>query len=69
MAIQVTVLPRRFQYNQIELTDPNPAWTPNQVLVFYANTYPELNNSRVEGPEISNQTSVYSFKTSVGTKG
>ena len=69
MPLKVSVLQRRFQFNQIELDDPNPSWNPNQVMVFYSNTYPELNNSHVEGPEIKDQTSVYMFKTSVGTKG
>ena len=52
-----------------QLPDPNPDFTPEEVLKHYISLYPELSNSSISGPEIKNETLVFSFKTSVGSKG
>ena len=36
---------------------------------YYANMYPELTTATVHGPVIENDTAVYEFKTTIGTKG
>lgn len=55
---------------KIKLEDPGENLTPQQVLDFYSNTYPELINSKVDGPHYSEKgAAVYEFKTTVGTKG
>ena len=68
-----TILKREFIHEKggqkISLADPNPDMTPDQVLAFYSATYPELNNSTVNGPDYRDDTQVYTFKTTVGTKG
>lgn len=73
MALQVTGLERKFVFEhdgeKIELNDPNPDMEPAQVKKFYANTYPELTNANVEGPEIVGDSASYSFTIAVGTKG
>lgn len=66
-------LPRTFAIKRnnetIPLADPNPAMTPEQVMVFYSATYPELNTSTVTGPVIDGTRLAYEFHTTVGTKG
>lgn len=69
MALQVKGLDRVFIHNRIELIDPDPDMTPEEVMQFYTNTYPELTTSNVHGPEINGDKAVYKFKTVVGTKG
>lgn len=51
------------------LADPDPNMTPEQVMTFYSNTYPELVTSTVQGPEYRGDVMTFSFKTTVGTKG
>jgi hypothetical protein len=36
---------------------------------FYANAYPELTQSIIEGPDVSDEGLTYTFRKSVGTKG
>ena len=55
--------------NKVTLADPNRHMTPDQVLQFYSNTYPQLTNSAVHGPQYKGDTITYQFKTTVGTKG
>ena len=69
MALNVTTLPRVFQYGSLNLTDPDRSLSPEEVMSFYSNTYPALTTSNGFGPEIKNDKCVYEFKTSVGTKG
>jgi PRTRC genetic system protein C len=51
------------------LADPDPSMSPDQVMTFYANQYPELTTSAVHGPRYDADKIVYTFKTTVGTKG
>ena len=67
--MQVLELTRKFQYNSITLSDPNPALTPEQVKEVYAGQYPELTNSVVEGPVTKGGTATYKFTRAVGSKG
>ena len=67
--MEVVILERLFKFDKIELTDPNPAMQPIEVLKFYSNTYPALTNSSVTGPKFENDMAVYEFKLSIGTKG
>ena len=64
MALAVNGLERAFTFEKgnetITLSDPNPSMTPEQVMNFYAGTYAEL---------IRGDRSVYTFKTTLGTKG
>lgn len=69
MPLQVKGLDRVFKYKGLELTDPNIDMSPEEVMSFYANTYPELTTSNVFGPVIEGDKYVYEFKTTVGTKG
>lgn len=67
--MQVVSLTRKFTYNSIELADPNPVLTPEQVKEIYQPDYPELLNSLIEGPVTKNGVAVYRFTRAVGAKG
>lgn len=53
----------------ITLSDPIPDQTPDVVMNYYSNLYPELTTATVQGPEIEDDKAVYRFKTTIGTKG
>lgn len=54
---------------QITLTDPNPQWSPQAVLNFYANTYPILTTAKISAPKIECDMVQYKFESVMGTKG
>lgn len=51
------------------LPDPDPSMTPDDVMNYYANIYPQLTTATVHGPVINDDTAEYEFKTTIGTKG
>lgn len=73
MALKVSGLERTFSFRKgnsvIRLADPDPSWSADDVMNYYANTYPELTTATVQGPVIRNDTAEYEFKTTIGTKG
>lgn len=73
MALNIQSLKREFIYTkngkELRLSDPARSMSPEQVMMFYANTYPELTTSTVHGPKINGDSVEYSFKTTIGTKG
>lgn len=69
MALNITTLPRVFKHATIELTDPDRNLSPDEVMSFYSNTYPELTTSSVHGPKMDGNKVIYEFRTTVGTKG
>lgn len=73
MALQIQGLKRIFKVKignkDLELSDPNMEMTPDEVMSFYDNTYPELTTATVHGPDIKDDKAVYTFKTTIGTKG
>ena len=58
-----------FKHRSKTLKDPDKSMSPDEVMQFYAGTYPELTTSNVHGPKIDGDKAVYEFKTTVGTKG
>lgn len=68
-----TQLERVFSFKDkgqhITLTDPNPKWSPQAVLNFYANTYPILTTAKISVPKIEADTVQYKFESVMGTKG
>ncbi len=69
MPLTVEALPRVFIYNAITLDDPDPKMTAEEAKEFWANVYPELTQSQIEGPYNENERIVYKFVRTVGTKG
>ena len=55
--------------NDIRLTDPEPHWSVQSVMNFYANTYPILTTAKVSAPIIRDDTVEYVFESVMGTKG
>ena len=51
------------------MTDPEPQWSVEAVLNFYANTYPILTTAKVSAPKIKDDTVEYCFESVMGTKG
>ena len=66
---KVVEVTRVFKYGTMELNDPDPTMTPEAVMAFYANIYPELNQGVVEGGEIKNNRQEFKLSKAVGTKG
>ena len=68
-----TLLGRVFILNdkgqQIKLTDPEPKWSVEAVMNFYANSYPILTTAKVSAPVIRDDTIQYRFESVMGTKG
>jgi PRTRC genetic system protein C len=54
---------------EIRLTDPEPKWSVEAVMNFYANTYPILTTAKVFAPQIRNDMVEYRFESVMGTKG
>ncbi|BFM45038.1 hypothetical protein CFS9_36790 [Flavobacterium sp. CFS9] len=54
---------------QIRLSDPEPRWSVEAVLNFYAPTYPILTTSKISAPVIKDDMVEYRFETVMGTKG
>lgn len=54
---------------EIRLTDPEPKWSVEAVMNFYANTYPILTTSKVSAPKIKDDAVEYRFESVIGTKG
>ncbi len=73
MALDVKKLKRKFKFKKdgkmIELPDPNPSLSVDEVMGFYSNQYPELTTCTIDGPKIDGDGAIYEFKTTVGTKG
>jgi PRTRC genetic system protein C len=53
----------------IKLTDPEPRWSVEAVLNFYANTYPILTTAKISAPTIKDDAVEYKFESIMGTKG
>lgn len=54
---------------EIKLPDPEPKWSVEAVMNFYANTYPLLTTAKVSAPKIQEDKVVYYFESVMGTKG
>ena len=54
--------------HEIKLTDPEPKWSVEAVMNFYANTYPILTTAKVSA-QIKEDTVRYKFESVMGTKG
>jgi PRTRC genetic system protein C len=69
MSITTRTLERRFSYLGLQLPDPDPKLTPEQVRDLYSATYPELTTAAIEGPEATGGTLQYKLTRAIGTKG
>ena len=77
MALEIKGMTRSFRFKKgteyITLLDPDPNISPDMVMGYYSNMYPELTpeltTATVHGPVIREDMAEYEFKTTIGTKG
>ena len=73
MALQIKGMSRTFKFKKgteyVTLQDPDPNLSPDVVMSYYSNFYPELTTATVHGPVIWDDRTEYEFKTTIGTKG
>lgn len=69
MTIEATVVKRKFRFQGIELEDPGPHMTADQVRDLYSVAYPELTTAEITCLGIENDHQVFEFKKKVGDKG
>jgi PRTRC genetic system protein C len=67
--MKVVDITRKFKYNSVDLHDPNPSLSADDVRQFYATQYPELLNAVVEGPVTKAGVATYTFTRAAGAKG
>jgi len=73
VALQVDNIKRVFKIKidkeKLDLADPGPHMSPEDVMNFYSNQYTSLTTATVSGPEMKDGAAVYKFESTVGTKG
>ena len=69
MEFEVIKLTRTFTYNGVNLPDPGPDFTPQDVQEMYVNMYPDLSTAVLGQPEYAGDKVNYKFVRNVGTKG
>ncbi|MBA3664009.1 MAG: PRTRC system protein C [Bacteroidetes bacterium] len=75
MAFQVKGAKRKFiivkdnKKENIELKDPHPNMSHQEVINHYSSQYPELTTANIDGPNMEGDVAVYKFTTVLGTKG
>ena len=69
MAIKVQPLERVFNYNGMELKDPNPQATESDAVRILSGSYPELANAKVEPGKIEGGKIIHPVKVVATTKG
>ncbi|MGH7468716.1 MAG: PRTRC system protein C [Longimicrobiales bacterium] len=62
-------MPRKFIYHGMELVDPDPQMSVEQVRDLHSVTHPELANASVTGPRKSGEDQIWTFARAVGAKG
>lgn len=69
MSLEVQKIERVFVYKDKQLKDINESYSEEQILDVYSEQYPELVNSRVDGPEMKDGKAIFNFVNNVGSKG
>ena len=71
MALNITNAVRVFIIDKtgVEIPDPDPTLSLDDVMSLYSGMYPELTTATVHGPEYRDDKLVYRFKSVIGTKG
>jgi PRTRC genetic system protein C len=73
MPLEVLTPDRKFIFKRdgkdIELSDPNPDFSVEEVLKFHAGKYPELTNGVVEGPKVIGDRATYTVSAQAGRLG
>lgn len=67
--LEVKPVVRVFRYGALELEDPDPKSSAEEVKDFWGDVYPELTQAVIEGPDYKDDRAEYTFRRAVGTKG
>ena len=65
----VTPAVRIFGYSGVNLPDPNPRLSPEEVKAAYTTLYPELATAAINCPEAVGDKLRYQFVRAIGAKG
>jgi PRTRC genetic system protein C len=69
MTISIAKLAREFAYNGMNLMDPGPTFSPEEVRDLYSAQYPELTTAAIDGPEFDGEIARFKFVRAAGAKG
>jgi PRTRC genetic system protein C len=71
MALNITTAVRVFVIHEtgVEIPDPDPTISLEEVMKLYSGMYPELTTATIHGPEYVDDKVIYRFKSVIGTKG
>lgn len=69
MSIEVTALKRTFSFNGVDLPDPGPDFSVEEIRDTYAAIYPDISTAVVQTDTKNDDSVHYTFVRSVGTKG
>lgn len=70
MAAKTERAGRKFKHGAMVLDDPDTSMSTEQVLEYFALTYPDLNNAVVGDPQVDDEgVAHYEFSVTVGKKG
>lgn len=71
MAIVTKILTRLFTFNGVNLPDPGPEFSPEDVRDLHSAQFPDISTAVIDGPTHSadNNNISYKFVRNVGTKG
>lgn len=62
-----TPVKRTFNYNGMNLDDPDPSMSPEQVLEFHALLHAELTNATLKGPSVgADGSQTYKVEVKIG---
>ncbi len=67
--MEIQKLTRVFQYNGLDLPDPNPTFSVEDVIDFYADAYPELRNGFADEPTYEGEFARYPISAQIRRKG
>lgn len=69
--MEIATANRKFVFGDKQLVDPGPDMSPDEVMNFYSEAYPELTNGSISMSEISEDGTevTYKFLTHAGDKG
>lgn len=71
--MEVVNLERVFTYQKdkkdVNLPDPNPEMSSDEVMKFYSSKHPELTNAIIEGPTVVGDKATYKMTTKAGKLG
>lgn len=71
MTIALQQVARAFTFNGVNLPDPGPDFSPEEIKDIYSAQYPDLITALISPPVVNadGTTATYDFVRSVGTKG